>query len=412
MEDLFEETGQQAGAQQASQQPVAQQVQATPSASVAPAPQPATQQTQQVTPPNTWWGDDAVIIRLDDILSYINATDGISDLLLSWWEYICFREHGDLVKQTNYGKLNYATMRQCLIDSYQWDVSRFEAFLKMKDEDYAYISKEWIPYRVNSYMRLGQLAIVMRKINGKAMKLDDIMFEDTAQAIRDNILVRKKGLYLVTWPTWSWKSTSLVAMIELMNQQRQEHIITMEDPIEFIFEPKQCSISQRNIWIDTNDFKNALRAAMREDPDIIFVWEIRDRETAEAALNMAETWHFVFSTLHTASAAATVNRYISFFPPEIQESVCDRLATALAWIQSQMLVHKVWGWRVWVYEFLVNNTAVRNNIKKREIPQINNTIETSSSLGMISMRWYAERLLEMWMVTQESVNFIFAESGW
>jgi twitching motility protein PilT len=135
-------------------------------------------------------------------------------------------------------------------------------------------------------------------------------------------------------------------MLEEINKTRSENMITIEDPIEFIFKPQKCIISQREIGHDTWSFPNALRAAMREDPDIIFVGEIRDKETAESALSLAETGHLVFSTLHTNSAANTVNRLISFFPPEIQDSVCDRLATALIGVQSQMLVKSKMGSRV------------------------------------------------------------------
>lgn len=132
-------------------------------------------------------------------------------------------------------------------------------------------------------------------------------------------------------------------MLQFINETRSENLITIEDPIEFIFTPNKCLISQREIGHDTWSFPNALRAAMREDPDIIFVGEIRDRETAESALNLAETGHLVFSTMHTNSSANTVNRYISFFPPEIQDSVSDRLAESLIGIQSQALVKSTLG---------------------------------------------------------------------
>lgn len=172
-------------------------------------------------------------------------------------------------------------------------------------------------------------------------------------------------------------------------------MITIEDPIEFVFQAQKCLVSQREIGHDTWSFANALRAAMREDPDIIFVGEIRDRETAESALSLAETGHLVFSTLHTNSAANTVNRFISFFPPEIQESVCDRLATSLIGVQSQFLVKSKDGKsRVGVYEVMLNTTSVRNNIKKREIEQIDNIIETSSLIGMINLKKYAQRLID------------------
>jgi twitching motility protein PilT len=201
-------------------------------------------------------------------------------------------------------------------------------------------------------------------------------------------------------------------MLEYINQNRSEHMITIEDPIEFLFQPKKCLISQREIGHDTWSFANALRAAMREDPNIIFVGEIRDRETADSALSLAETGHLVFSTLHTNSAANTVNRLISFFPPEIQESVCDRLATSLIGVQSQFLVKSKDGKsRVGVYEVMLNTTSVRNNIKKREIEQIDNIIETSSLIGMINLKKYAQRLIDKGIIDKTEVEWLFMGQG-
>jgi len=293
-----------------------------------------------------------------------------------------------------------------------YDQEKYNAFLITRDADFGYVSKENIPYRVNVFFRLNKPALVMRKINGKALDLEMLVSESMAKAIKEQVLSRKKWLYLVTWPTWSWKSTSLVAMIEYLNQRREEHVITMEDPIEFIYEPKMCTISQRNIGQDSKSFKAAIKGAMREDPDIILVWEIRDAETADAALELSETWHLVFSTLHTQNCPATINRFISLFPPELQESVCDRLATSLIGVQSQMLVKKVGGGRIWIYEFMLNTTAVRNNIKKREIPQLANIIETWANYGMISMQKYAENLLAQGKVDEATIQFIMAENIW
>jgi twitching motility protein PilT len=252
----------------------------------------------------------------------------------------------------------------------------------------------------------------MRKINDDPKNIEDLMFADIAESIKKNVLWMTKWLYLVTWPTWSWKSTSMVSMINHLNEIRNENIITIEDPIEFIFTPKKSLINQREVWHDTRSFSNALRASMREDPDIIFVWEIRDKETAEAALNLSETWHLVFSTLHTSSASMTVNRYISFFPPEIQDSIADRLADTLVWVQSQILVKNTeWSTRVWIFELMLNNTAVKNNIKKRELAQIDNIIETSSNQWMISLKQYAKRLIELWIISTESVSRIFNQQS-
>ena len=248
----------------------------------------------------------------------------------------------------------------------------------------------------------------MRKINGTAKPLENLMFADIAESVKRNILTKKKGLYLVTGPTGSGKSTSLVAMLEVLNQTRREHMITIEDPIEFIFTPKMSIISQREIGNDSRSFPNAMRAAMREDPDIIFVGEIRDKETAEAALSMAETGHLVFSTLHTGSAAGTVNRYISFFPPEIQDSIADRLSDSLIGVQSQMLVKSKDGTtRFGMYEIMINNTAVRNNIKKKEVAQLDNIIDTSQKDGMIPMIKYAERLIQKNLIDPKEVEWMY-----
>jgi twitching motility protein PilT len=193
-------------------------------------------------------------------------------------------------------------------------------------------------------------------------------------------------------------------MLEYINQTRSENMITIEDPIEFIFTPNKCLISQRELGHDTRSFPNALRASMREDPNIIFVGEIRDRETADAALSLSETGHLVFSTLHTNSAANTINRYISFFPPEIQESVCDRLAESLIGVQSQMLTKSKLGGRVGIYEVMLTTTSIRNNIKKREIEQLDSIIETSTLIGMINMKKYAQRLIDKQIIDASEVD--------
>lgn len=192
-------------------------------------------------------------------------------------------------------------------------------------------------------------------------------------------------------------------MLQSINQNRNENLITIEDPIEFIFTPDKCLISQREIGHDTWSFANALRSSLREDPDVIFVGEIRDRETAESVLMLAESGHLVFSTLHTQSAALTINRYISFFPPDIQASIADRLAEVLLGVQSQTLVKtKDKSTRIGVFEVMINNTSIRNNIKENDVGQINSIIETSSAKGMISMKKYSERLAEKDIIDEET----------
>ena len=214
----------------------------------------------------------------------------------------------------------------------------------------------------------------------------------------------------MTWATWAGKSTTIVAMLEYLNRTRSSHIITIEDPVEYIFSAKKCLISQREVWNDTNSFSNALRWAMREDPNIIFIWEIRDQETADTAIHFAETGHLVFATLHTNSASSTVNRFLWFFEPQIQQMIADRLSDVLLGVISQHLVFSPkLNKRMWIYEFMVNNVAIRNHIKRRELPQIDSAIETGIQSGMVSMRMYAKKLIDEWFVTAESLLWLAAQ---
>lgn len=347
-------------------------------------------------------------LEITTLLDIIATDDRVSDLHISAGDYVAYRVNGDIVKQEQFGKITSEFMELFLKHLMQSDGDKLAKFWSDKDMDFAYIAKNGVSYRVNAFMKLGKVAVVMRKINAEAKKLDSLMYEDIAESLRKNILVRKSGLFLVTGPTWSWKSTSLVAMLEYLNHNVNAHMITIEDPIEFVFKADKCLISQRELWGDTWSFANALRSAMREDPNIIFVWEIRDMATAEAALNLAETWHLVFSTLHTGSASATINRYISLFPPEIQSNVSDRLADSLAGVLSQFLLKsKDQKSRIWLYEFVINNTAVRANIKKWDIRWIDNIIETSSNQWMISMKSYAKRLVTQWLIDESAVSWLF-----
>ncbi len=345
---------------------------------------------------------------IEQILALIEKNPNISDLHLSWEESISYRSNGEIIREETAGKLSNESMEIVLRQLFLGNPQRFDKFLGDKEADFAYISKNSIPYRVNAFFKTWRIGVVMRKINATAKKLEELIFSDIAESIKKNILSAKKWLYLVTGPTWSGKSTSLVAMLEYLNETRNENLITIEDPIEFIFEPNKCIISQREIWHDTWSFANALRSAMREDPNIIFVWEIRDRETAESALSLAETGHLVFSTLHTNSAANTVNRYISFFPPEIQDSISDRLAESLIGVQSQFLVKtKDGGSRVWIYEVMINTTSIKNNIRKRAVDQIDSIIETSSLIGMINLKKYTQRLIDKEIIDPKEVERLF-----
>ncbi len=344
---------------------------------------------------------------IDKVLELIQKNPHISDLHLTAGEVVSYRLNGEIVREEDAGVVSDEAMELTIRHLLLKDPQRFDNYLGEKDIDFAYISAAWVPYRVNAYFRTGKMGVVMRKISKDPRNLEDIMFADIADSIKKNVLAAKKWLYLVTGPTGSGKSTSIVSMLEHINKYRNENIVTIEDPIEYVFHPKKCLISQREIWHDTRSYANALRASMRQDPDIIFVWEIRDRETAEAVLSLAETGHLVFSTLHTSSASHTINRFIGLFPPEIQSSVADRLAEALIGVQSQFLVKsKDKSSRLWLFEVMLNTTSIKNNIKKKEIAQLDNIIDTSSLIGMTSLQRYAKRLLEKNIIDPADVQWL------
>jgi twitching motility protein PilT len=210
-------------------------------------------------------------LNIESILSLIANNNNISDLHLSGGECIAFRMNGEIIRQEQAGKLSNEAMEVILKQLMNGNPKRYEKFLSDKDTDFSYISNDGMPYRVNAFLKTGRIGVVMRKVNGTAKLLEELMFADVAESIKKNVLGMKKGLYIVTGPTGSGKSTSLVAMLEYINQGRPENMITIEDPIEFVFQPKKCLISQREIGHDTRGFANALRAAMREDPNIIFI---------------------------------------------------------------------------------------------------------------------------------------------
>lgn len=351
-------------------------------------------------------------IDIEKTLSLIAKNPNISDLHLSGGEYISYRLNWKIVKEESSGKISSEQMELFLKQLFYWNSQRFNKFLWDKESDFAYISKDKTIYRVNAYLKTGWIALVMRKIDKVAKKLEDIMLDSVSNSIKKNVLKKKKGLYLITWPTGNWKSTSLVAILEEINKNKSRILITIEDPIEYVFEPKKCIISQREIWKDTRSFANALKSAMRQDPDIVFVWEIRDKETAEAVLNLAETGHLVFSTLHTNSASHTIKKFISFFPPNTQWSIAERLSESLIGIQSQVLVKSMDdSARIWIFELMLNTQSIKTNIKKQDMNQINNIIKTSNTVWMITLKQYAETLIDKGIINPNDVEWILNKNS-
>ncbi|MDR7418970.1 MAG: type IV pilus twitching motility protein PilT [Armatimonadota bacterium] len=253
-------------------------------------------------------------------------------------------------------------------------------------------------FRVNAFMqRLGE-GMVLRLIPAKIRTLDEL---DMPPVLKD-LAMKDRGLVLVTGPTGSGKSTTLAAMVDHMNDNREHHVITIEDPIEFVHTPKKCNINQREVGPHTHSFATALRSALREDPDIILVGEMRDLETIAQAITAAETGHLVLSTLHTSSAPQTVSRIVDVFPPHQQEQVRVQLAESLIAVVAQTLIPTVDSKaRVAGLEIMVATPAVRNMIRENKIHQLPSAIQTGARDGMQSLDQHLKTLVKLRRISQE-----------
>jgi twitching motility protein PilT len=251
-------------------------------------------------------------------------------------------------------------------------------------------------FRVNAFNQNRGPAAVFRTIPSKILSLDDLGCPDIFRDISDT----PRGLVLVTGPTGSGKSTTLAAMVDYINNSKNDHILTIEDPIEFVHENKLCLINQREVHRDTLSFEAALRSALREDPDVILVGEMRDLETIRLAMTAAETGHLVFGTLHTTSAPKTIDRIIDVFPAAEKSMVRSMLSESLRAVISQTLIKKVGGGRVAAHEIMIGTPAIRNLIREDKIAQMYSAIQTGMSNGMQTMDQCLQNLVNRGVITK------------
>lgn len=256
-----------------------------------------------------------------------------------------------------------------------------DAFLWKKQLDFSYNYEDKARFRVNVYFQRTFMAAALRLIPSQIRTLEEL----NLPPILHEFARLNQGFILLVGPAGHGKSTTLAALLDEVNHMRNEHIITIEDPIEYLFSQDRCIISQREVGLDTLSFQEGLRAILRQDPDVIMVGEIRDPETMATAMTAAETGHLVFSTLHTNSASQTIDRIIDSFPPNQQGQIISQLAATLVAIISQRLIPRLGGGRVPAVEIMIVNPAIRNLIREKKIYQIDLVIETSVQEGMISL---------------------------
>lgn len=330
---------------------------------------------------------------ITELLAF-SAKQGASDLHLSAGLPPMIRVDGD-VRRINLPALGHKEVHSLVYDIMN-DKQRkdFEEFL---ETDFSFEVPGVARFRVNAFNHNRGAGAVFRTIPSKVLTMDQLgmgqVFKDLAKIPR--------GIVLVTGPTGSGKSTTLAAMIDYINETKYDHILTVEDPIEFVHESKKSLVNQREVHRDTLGFNEALRSALREDPDVILVGEMRDLETIRLALTAAETGHIVFGTLHTSSAAKTIDRIVDVFPAEEKSMVRSMLSESLQGVISQTLLKKNGGGRVAAHEIMVGTPAIRNLIREDKIAQMYSAIQTGSAYGMQTMDQCLQNLVNKGLITRD-----------
>ena len=316
-----------------------------------------------------------------------------SDLHLSVGLPPMIRVHGD-VRRINVDPLDHRQVHTMIYDI--MNDSQRKVYEDLLEVDYAFEIEGLSRFRVNAFNQQRGAGAVFRTIPTKILTLDQL----EAPRIFSELALRPRGLVLVTGPTGSGKSTTLAAMVNHLNENVFGHILTIEDPVEFIHESKKCLVNQREVGPDTHSFSNALRSALREDPDAILVGEMRDLETVRLALTAAETGHLVFGTLHTSGAAKTIDRIIDVFPPEEKDMVRAMLSESLLGVISQVLCRRKDGTgRIAAHEIMIGSNAIRNLIRENKIAQMYSALQTGQSVGMQTLDQNLQELLKRNLIT-------------
>jgi len=333
--------------------------------------------------------------ELDVIIDLI-LQEKASDLHLSVGSHPMIRVSGTLIPLLKKPILNQGDLNAFVKLLMRKD--QYERFITFTEVDFSYENAEGVRFRGNAFFQRGEMGVALRLIPNVIMPYAELGLPP----ILESFTQRTQGFFLCVGPVGQGKSTTLAAMVNSINLTRADHIVTIEDPIEYIYKEEKSLIDQREIGIDSESFQTALNAAFRQDVDVILVGEMRNAETIEAAVTAAETGHLVYSTLHTNDAAQTINRIVDSFPGNQQDQIRVQLASSLIGIFSQRLIPKIDGGLVPAYELLINNSAVSNLIRENRVHEIPSVIETGLEQGMIDMNRSLARLVQNGIITVES----------
>lgn len=334
------------------------------------------------------------------------VSDGASDILIIAGLPVCFKVSGQLCRQME--RLLPADIKVIAESLYAMAERSMARLDELGDDDFSFAVPGLSRFRVNGFRQRGSVALVIRVVSFALPDWRDLGIPDNVMGFAR----RSKGLVLFTGPAGSGKSTSLACIVDEVNANREAHIITIEDPIEYLHQHKKSVVSQRELHIDTVSYETALRAALREAPDIILVGEMRDKETIAAAVTAAETGHLVISTLHTVGASNTMDRIVDAFPPEQQHQIRTQLALVLEGVVSQQLLRGVDGTLVPAFEVMTATPAIRNLLRESKGHQLDTVISTASEQGMVTMDQSILTLVQAGRISKDTALMYAINPDW